>query len=648
MHAFLALLLFACSKDDDGGTPSDPQNNAPEIEVQSFSASEAIADNSVIGTVLATDIDNDDLTFSIVTNSSNLFEITADGNLSLAANQSLDFETAESHSLSIRVSDGNASANATITITVVDVNENVAPVFNDQSFSIGESAMPGSQIGTLSATDADGDTLTYTWANPDDGNPAEFFPAGSSTGFTLDSNTGILSTVGDTAGALDFESRSSYPLPIIVSDGELSTQANITVNITDENDTPVIIPQNFTVAEDINDLVIIGIVVATDQDNDPLSLSIIADPDDLFEITPNGDLSLQAGKSLDFETATQHTITVDVSDGSGTFPDTTITINVTDVAEGITTVSTLAGSTQGNANGTGNNARFNTPRGILVLNNGDAFIVDSANKAIKRVTAAGVVTSVVSSNAFGTLRDIVMDDVGNLYLSDTGKHVIWKLTVDLSFPPNISYVRSVFAGLEDTSGAADGTGTDARFDQPRGLAIDTDDNIFVADRGNARIRKITPAGVVSTISTFNNANSQPEDVAVAADGTLYVSDFRFHFVGRISANTTTIISIVGNPAVSGNVDDSGTRARLNGPAGLALQNNTLYLASASNNTIRSIDLTTNTITTIAGPMDSSGNYVDGNASDARFRNPTGIAIDPSGNLLVADPGNHRIRKITFN
>ncbi|QLG44929.1 BspA family leucine-rich repeat surface protein [Costertonia aggregata] len=122
------LITFGCSKDDDtpkNTTPENntPQNNAPEINAQSFTVAENIADNMPIGTVQATDPEGDTLTYSITQNDNNLFEISNTGVLSLEDLQTLDFETTQSHTITVSVSDGSTSAEATITINVTDIDD---------------------------------------------------------------------------------------------------------------------------------------------------------------------------------------------------------------------------------------------------------------------------------------------------------------------------------------------------------------------------------------------------------------------------------------------------------------------------------------------------------------------------------------------
>jgi len=214
----LVIGVYSCKKDDSGS--EEPVNTAPIIKAQSFNASEAATDAAVFGTITATDAEEDALSFSIKTNSNNLFKISNTGVISLAAGKNLDYETATSHTLTIAVSDGKLSANAAITINVVDVDENVAPVIAAQSFSVAENTTASNNnqlavnkssatdtntaIGTVIATDADGDALTF-----------------SSTDTTFEITTdGALSL--KTGKTLDYETTQSYTVAVEVSDGTLS------------------------------------------------------------------------------------------------------------------------------------------------------------------------------------------------------------------------------------------------------------------------------------------------------------------------------------------------------------------------------------------------------------------------------------------
>ena len=156
------MLFVSCGNDDNGTvvTPIPVENTAPSIQNQDFTVAEGIADADAIGTVMATDADNDALSFSITQNDNDLFAITEGGELSLTDSASLDFETAESHTITVEVTDGTDTASATVTINVTDVNENTAPVIENQDFTVAEDISDTEAIGTVAATDADNDALT--------------------------------------------------------------------------------------------------------------------------------------------------------------------------------------------------------------------------------------------------------------------------------------------------------------------------------------------------------------------------------------------------------------------------------------------------------------------------------------------------------
>lgn len=316
------FIIFSCSKDE-------VPNAAPEIKAQSFNVSEDIESSSVIGKVVATDVEKGELIYSI-TIKPELFEISNSGDIKLVAGASLDFETATSHIITVQVSDGELTASAKITINVVDVDENVAPVISAQTFSIAENATASTEIANIVASDANGNTLTYSISQNVFQNGVTSQPIFK----LLQSNSGEL-RLGDKR-SLNFETETSYTITIEVSDGVLSASADITINVTNVNEAPVITDSSTIndVAEDIADTVIIGSMVATDPENDTLNWSLSTNPNNLFEINNNGEISLASGKNLDYETATSHKITVTVTDTGSLSETANYTINVTDVAEG--------------------------------------------------------------------------------------------------------------------------------------------------------------------------------------------------------------------------------------------------------------------------------------------------------------------------
>ena len=218
------LINLGCSKDE---SPNEATNTAPVVANQSFMIAENNAIDAVIGQIVATDAEGDNLTFS---GANAVLSIAAGGEIT--ALTTFDFETAASHTITATVSDGELSNTATITINVVDANENTAPVIANQSFAIAENNAIDAVIGQIVATDAEGDNLTFSGAN----SVLSIATNGQITALT----------------AFDFETTTSHTITATVSDGELSSTAIITVNITDvqENTRPFITTWRTTTANE--------------------------------------------------------------------------------------------------------------------------------------------------------------------------------------------------------------------------------------------------------------------------------------------------------------------------------------------------------------------------------------------------------------
>ena len=263
-------------------------------------------------------------------------------------------------------------------------------------------------------------------------------------------------------------------------------------------------------------------------------------------------------------------------------------------------------------------------------------------------TTAGNSDGSVNDATFSAPIGVAVDAVGNVYVADTQNGTIRKI--------GTNNVVSTFAGSAGGFGALDATGTNAQFLGPQGIVADANGVLFVADTGNATIRKIASDGVVSTIAgSAGNANSfdgvgtnanffQPEGIAIDNSGNLYVSDAWNHTIRKITPENvvTTIAGLAGYP---GGLDGTNSKARFNRPAGIAVDAATnLFVADSLNHTIRKI-ATDGKVTTIAGLAGVWGN-ADGTNSAARFFQPQGIIADNSGNLFVIDSGNHTLRKLS--
>jgi sugar lactone lactonase YvrE len=248
--------------------------------------------------------------------------------------------------------------------------------------------------------------------------------------------------------------------------------------------------------------------------------------------------------------------------------------------------------------------------------------------------------------SFNNPQGAVVDANGNLYIADRVNHRIRKITT--------SGVVSTFAG--SSSGNTDATGTSAKFNGPHGLAIDASGNIFVADEGNHRIRKITSTGVVTTLAGSSQGMTDatgtsaqfdsPTGVAVDASGNVYVADRINHRIRKITS--AGVVTTFAGSGTSGNTNGTGTGAIFSSPTGLAIDaSDNIYVTDYANHSIRKIT-SSSVVTTLAGPVGTTGTWgtTNGTGTSARFNYPYHVVIDSDENLYVSDFNNHKIRKIT--
>ncbi len=242
---------------------------------------------------------------------------------------------------------------------------------------------------------------------------------------------------------------------------------------------------------------------------------------------------------------------------------------------------------------------------------------------------------------------------GSVYVTDSTNETIRRIT-PVGSPPPPAWVVTTLAG-SGTSGSTDGTGTSARFNSPGGMAVDDAGNIYVADTNNHTIRKITPAGGVTTLAgsagSAGSADgtgtaaqfSSPSGVAVDGTGNVNVADTNNHTIRQITP--AGVVSTLAGSGTSGNMDGTGTGAQFSSPSGVAVDSSgNVYVTDKGNNTIRMIT-PTGVVSTLAGLAGSPGS-TDGTGSAAQFNSPVGVAVDDAGNVYVADTGNDTIRKIT--
>ena len=253
-------------------------------------------------------------------------------------------------------------------------------------------------------------------------------------------------------------------------------------------------------------------------------------------------------------------------------------------------VTTLAGSAgvTGSANGTGSAARFYNPSGVAVHTDGTIYVADYWNHTIRKVTQAGVVTTLAgspgvtgSTNGTGSAarfyypHDVAVDSAGNVYVADNYNDTIRKITP--------AGVVTTLAGSAGNPGAVNGTGSAARFDAPAGVAVDSSGNVFVADRSNHAIRRVTPAGVVTTfagtMTSFGSADGTgsaarfyyPLGLAIDAGGNLFVADTYNDNIRKITP--AAVVTTIGGSAGSlGSADGAGSAARFINQALITFEN----------------------------------------------------------------------------
>jgi hypothetical protein len=328
------------------------------------------------------------------------------------------------------------------------------------------------------------------------------------------------------------------------------------------------------------------------------------------------------------------------------------------------TFTTLAGraGTPGDLDGTGVEARLSKPKGIAVDGSGNAFFADEGNQLIRKVTSAGVVTTLAglplalqppsngvvqfpdgtgSAAFFGAPSGMAIDSNGTLYVTD--QFVIRKVT-------SAGVVTTIAGGTE---GSMDGTGSAAEFRNPVGVAVDKNGTLYVADTGNDTIRTISLTGLVTTLAGFSGQSgsadgtgsagrfSAPTGVAVDSAGNVYVADSG-NFTVRKVTPTGVVTTLAGTAGSPGSVDGTGSAALFFAENGIAVDaGGNVYVAEA-NNTIRKIT-SAGVVTTLAGISNTAGSS-NGTGSAALFNNPVGIAVDADGDMLVTDSNNSTIRK----
>lgn len=319
-------------------------------------------------------------------------------------------------------------------------------------------------------------------------------------------------------------------------------------------------------------------------------------------------------------------------------------------------VSTFAGSgSTGSTDGIGTTASFLLPSGITIDKNGNLFVADYSSK-IRKITPGSSVTTVAGSSdgyvdgtgiaaKFYSPLGLTADSSDNIYVADSYNNRIRKIT-------SVGVVTTI-AGSGGI-GSADGTGTAASFYYPGKISVSSSGAILVSDSGNRTIRKISSTGIVTTLAgsagsigstdgtgsmaSFRGPNGIVED----SSGNLFVADTSNNLIRQVSSSGTVTTFAGSGKLVS--IDGIGKSASFYFPKDIAIDSsNNLYIAESGGHRIRKIT-SAGVVTTLAGNGNTGSN--DGLGSSASFYHPEGVAVDSSGNVYVADYTNSKIRKIS--
>lgn len=335
------------------------------------------------------------------------------------------------------------------------------------------------------------------------------------------------------------------------------------------------------------------------------------------------------------------------------------------------TVSTLAGhlNDAGSTDGPGAEARFGAPAGVAMDAAGNVYVADEAGPTIRKITPTGMVSTLAGMPGVAGFQDgvgtsarfrspsaVAVDGEGNVYVADSGNHAIRKVSPGGTV--------TTLAG-QGSCGAEDGMAAGARFCDPQGIAVDGAGNLYVADYWNHTVRKIDATSMVTTLAGQAGAGFFPVDgvgtgarltfpagIAVDADGNVWVADsdlsttFGYdppprRTLRRISP-TGVVTTVAGLPHQDGHADGYGAVARFNSPRGLTVDPaGNLFIADRWNQTIRRM-APSGEVTTHAGFAPDLG-QVDGKGPLARFHYPSSLAADGQGNVYVADQA---LRKVS--
>jgi trimeric autotransporter adhesin len=382
----------------------------------------------------------------------------------------------------------------------------------------------------------------------------------------------------------------------------------------------------------------------------------------------SGDGGLATSATLDYPSG----VAVDASGNIYIADDENLRIRLVMKSTGI--ITTVAGDGTVGYSGDGGLATsvaLGKPSGVAVDASGNIYIADTYHNRIRLVTkSTGIITTVAGTGSYGYSGDgglatsatfispngVAVDASGNIYITDSGNYRIRLVTKSTGIITTVAGTGSFGDSGEG------GLATSAALSRPYGVAVDASGNMYIADSGNERIRLVTKStGIITTVAgdvTYGYSGDgglatsaalyYPSGVAVDASGNMYIADTDNKRIRLVTKSTGIITTVAGN-GTRGYSGDGGlaTSATLDDPSGVAVDaSGNMYIADTDNKRIRLVTKSTGIITTVAGNGTRGYGGDGGLATSVALRRPSGVAVDASGNIYIADDENLRIRLVT--
>jgi sugar lactone lactonase YvrE len=594
----------------------------------------------------ATDGNNDALTLTI-NNKPSFATFTPASNGTATLQLAPGFSDAGVYQISVVANDGDATDTKSFTVTVSDVNR--PPTVSAQPIGspLEANSTAGRQVTlTGTATDPDGDPVSYQW-----------FDGATRIATTATANVTLgFGSHNITLRATDTKEASAITTPqtVAVVDTAPPVFANVPADIT-------------TAATSANGAnVTFTLPTATDAVDGPLIVTAEPPSGSLFTLGTTV-VNFTAKDSRNNTGRASFRITVNQGDGGGGPTPEAVFGNIT----------TLAGNGNSGSsgdNGPATNATLREARALRVDRNNNVIFVDGQSRTVRAVNPQGIIRSVAGNGAnansgdgnlgiyasFGAPGGVAVDAQGNLYVTDTNFHRVRRVTAS---DGRIAHFAGSPMGVAGSQGDF-GSATAARLTRPSAIALDAQGNVYIADSGNHRIRRVDISnntittyagngsasfsgdGGAATLASLNN----PTGLAFDAQGNLFIADRSNQRIRRVDALTKNISTVAGTGAQGFSGDDGpANNAVLNNPSDVAVDsNNNVYIVEQGSHRVRRINAGSQVIKTVAGTGTQGFAGDGGPALQAQFNMPASLAFDALGNLYVGDSANSRVRRIANN